>query len=150
MLDLGPDSIRWDTGGMIDLSRLPNVETLRISRYILCSPELAASCLGTRLRKLAINYAKPRVMYLKEWSHIGQMDADWVVGFSELQSRQRSALELIEIMCRPRSGWWEYRGIWPWDILTEAKMRVQPYGITLEQAGTDRIEKALEKDRVFF
>lgn len=140
------NSYLWLVGGMIDFSRMPQLERLSLNAddVFAADPRLFASTLlPPRLKRFTIQF-DTESQHGNCSREIDQCTHDWLVNFSiarsesmlgretELNIHVRGHLEVLYINgfsdFDPAKG---FPARYPWDYLKEAKLAVERYSITL-------------------
>lgn len=136
----------------INFSSFPRLEVLRLSNWVYSATaeEAAFSLLAPRLHTFIWDF---RVIdqHTESWDDFSAPQKEWVVRFAELAAERKSGLRRIKIVFCPD----EYYGpktreelevcVTPWDLMDEARQKMEGLGIELTWNKCWSREKCLER-----
>lgn len=117
----------------INLLDFPNLETLKLSRYVFdLTPEAAcATFLAPKLHTFIWDFTVLD-QSSESWTDFGQKQKEWISKFAELAIAQKSMLRKIEIIftpdqwSRPKTREQLRDWGWPWDLMDEVRDAIKP------------------------
>jgi hypothetical protein len=122
----------------INFLEFPKLEILNLSHWVYKeSPEVAAaSILAPSLHTFIWDF-RVNDQHSESWTDFGEEQKEWLLGFAELAIARKSALRKIQIVfCPDESDGPTTREelaicVTPWDLMDEARDKIEPLGIEL-------------------